>query len=86
MPSNLSLKIIMIGSWLIFVAAWVSLLVHLILHWKGMGVDFHYDLVGLLLFFGVLWGRLLRGKDSEVDLFVTSMALACVLEVVHRVV
>jgi hypothetical protein len=84
MPSRLSLKIIMIGSWLIFVAAWVSLLVHLIFHWRSMSVDFHYDLVGLLVFFGVLWARLFRGKNSEVDHFVTSMALAIVAEIVNR--
>ncbi len=86
MSSKLSTRIIIIGSWLIFVAAWMSLLVLLIFRWKGTSVDLHYDLVGLLIFFGVLWGRLVPGRNSEYELLVTSSALAVVLDLVHRVI
>ncbi len=74
------------GLWLIFVAAWLSILLILVFRWKGISVDIRYDLVGILVFFGVLWVRQLPAQNNEFDRFTISMALAVVSSVVHRLV
>lgn len=86
MRSDIASKMILIVSWLIFVPAWISLLALLVSRWRGISVDLHYDLVGLLLFFGVLWSRLVRGKKNEFDCFAASMALATVVQMARGLV
>jgi hypothetical protein len=87
-PSKLKPKFMMvvaIVAWLIFVAAWLSVLGHLFRHWGGLRGELHYDLVGLLLFFGVLWGQLVRSRDNTYDLLFTAFAFVMVADVVHKV-
>ena len=88
MPSKLKPKFMMvvaIVAWLIFVAAWLSVLGHLFRHWGGLRDELHYDLVGLLLFFWVLWGQLVRSRDNTYDLLFTAFALVMVADVVRKV-
>lgn len=86
MRSNLKSKVIVGAAWLIFLATWMGLLVHTVLNWRSISTDIHYDLVGLLLFFGVLWIRLIPRKDREYELLVTSLALASVVDMARRLV
>jgi len=72
-------------AWLIFVAAWLSVLVHLLRYWSGLTVELHYDFIGLLLFFGVLWGQLARSRNNAYDLSFTAFALTMVADVVHKI-
>jgi hypothetical protein len=76
--SALSSRLISIGSWLIFLAAWLTLLVQLFISWKVMSVDLHYDVVTLLVLLGALWGRLAPDKGREPELLSLSLTTAIV--------
>ena len=83
--SKLGTRVFTVGSWLTFLVAWCSLLVRLLLHWSGMSVDLHLDLLLLLLFFGALWEELVRKKSDVFNLFMASFALVAVVDLVNRV-
>ena len=82
--SALSSNLIRIGSWLIFLAAWMTLLVQLVIRWKSINVELHYDGIALLVLLGALWGRLALEKRRETELLLLGLTTAIVLAVVHR--
>jgi len=71
-------------SWILFVFTWLHLFMHTISRWKSVEEIVHYDLVGLLFFFGVLWVQLVRGKRNAYDLLFVSFALGAVSDLVQR--
>ena len=52
---------LLIISNLLFATAWLRVSLLMIAQWRSMPSEVHYDLMGLLLFFAVLWAELLRG-------------------------
>lgn len=72
------------AAWLISATSWLRVLASLYWHWGTLG-ELRINLLGLLLFFGVLWEELIRSKRDASDLLLASFALAMVAELVRKV-
>jgi hypothetical protein len=71
-------------SWVMFLLTWARIFIHMLAKWNNMQNEFHYDLIGLLLFFGVIWFQLIRSKRDTYDLLFVSVALGAVSDLVQK--
>jgi hypothetical protein len=79
-------SLLRIGAWLMFVAAWLNMLILLVRHWHAMTTDLHGDVSVLLVLLGATWGRLSSDKGRELDLMCLSLATATIMAIVHKLV
>jgi hypothetical protein len=83
--SALSLNVIRFGSWLVFVVAWLLLLIQTITRWGLVSVGLHYDAVTLLVLLCALWGSMAKEKGRELELFCICVTTVILLDLVHKV-
>ena len=72
------------AAWIIFVYTWVRLVMRTIAIWHVVQVDIHYDLIAILLFFGAMWVKIVRGKRDAYDLLFVALTLTAVGDLVPR--
>ena len=84
--SGLGWKIISIGSWLLFLGTWLTMLALLFIRWKVMSIDMRCDLLAILPLSGALWGRSAPEKGRELDRLLLSLATSIIYAFVHRLV
>ncbi len=81
-----NLSLLKIGAWLMFVAAWLNMLVLLARHWHATSTDLRGDVSLLLVLLGATWGRMSSDKGRELDLLCLSLATGTIMTIVHKLV
>jgi len=81
-----SATLLKIGAWIMFMAAWLNMLILLVRHWHAMTTDLHGDVSLMLVLLGATWGRVSLDKGRELDLLCLSLATATIMAIVHKLV
>lgn len=79
-------KALLVIANILFAVTWPFILIHIVSRWSSTSEELHYDLLGLLFCFAVLWVGLLRGKGRVYCLLAASFSFATVLEILRKLI